>query len=195
MSKTLIGGVAAAALTLGALAASTTATTVAPAEAAPAPVVTASIGVTDPADVDHGVDLRAVRVVNGDRAVRIVLNHADLRRSPRSGAGGAVYLDTDAADRGPELVFVGGYYEGTDYQLLHTEGFGRRNWGAPVDGRYLMTLDYDKDQTRMRISRAAVGTDGAVRVAVRVAGDRPDGTSVVDWLGAPRSFTSWVARG
>jgi hypothetical protein len=151
--------------------------------------------VTDPADVDHGVDLRAVRVVNGDAAVRVVLTHADLRRNPRSGAGGAVYLDTDPADRGPELVFVGGYYDGTDYQLLYTEGFGRRNWGKPVDGAYLLTLDYDREQTRMRISRKAVGTDGEVRVAVRVSGDRHDGSSVVDWLGAPRSFTPWVARG
>ena len=160
-----------------------------------APANAASIGVTDPADVNHGVDLRAVQVVNGAKGVRIVLNHADLRRSPKSGAGGAVYLDTDPSDKGPELVFVGGYYEGTDYQLLHTEGFGHRNWGRPVDGFHILSLDYDKEQTRMRISRKAVGTEGRIRVAVRVAGERPDGTVVVDWLGAPRSFTPWVARG
>jgi hypothetical protein len=182
MSKTFLRITAAAALALGGVLAAS-------------PAGAASIGVTDPADVDHGVDLRAVRVVNGDAAVRVVLNHADLRRNPRSGAGGAVYLDTDPADRGPELVFVGGYYEGTDYQLLHTEGFGQRNWGQPVEGAYLLTLDYDREQTRMRISRKALGADGKVRVAVRVAGDRPDGSSVVDWLGAPRSFTPWVVRG
>jgi hypothetical protein len=187
MTKTLIGAavaasatIAVAALTLGGLA---------------APASAASIGVTDPADVDHGVDLRAVRVVNGDRNVRIVLNHTNLRRSPNSGAGGAVYIDTDPADRGPELVFVGGYFEGTDYQLLHTEGFGVKNWKGPVNGFHILTLDYDKEQTRMRISRKAIGTDGKVRVAVRVAGQRADGTTVVDWLGEPRSFTPWVRRG
>jgi len=155
----------------------------------------ASIGITDPADANHGVDLRAVRVTNGDKALRIVLTHADLRRDPRSGAGGAVYIDTDPADRGPELVFVGGYYEGTDYQLLHTEGFGVKQWGKPVDGFHQLTLDYDKEKTRMVISRAALGDVGDVRVAVRVAGERPDGTKVVDWLGEPRSFTQWVSRG
>jgi opacity protein-like surface antigen len=181
MNKTLIGAAvaAAAALALG----------------SGAPASAASIGVTDPADVDHGVDLRAVRVVNGDNVLKIVLNHDDLRRSPRSGAGGAVYIDTDPADKGPELVFVGGYFAGTDYQLLHTEGFVVKKWGDPVKGFHELTLDYVKDKTRMRISRGALGNVGDVRVAVRVAGDRPDGTHVVDWLGEPRSFTRWVARG
>jgi hypothetical protein len=159
------------------------------------PAAAASIGVTDPADVDHGVDLRAVRVANGEDNLRIVLTHDDLRRSPKSGAGGAVYIDTDPANKGPELVFVGGYFAGTDYQLLHTEGFGVKKWGDVVDGFHQLTLDYDRDKTRMRISREALGDVGAVRVAVRVAGERPDGTHVVDWLGEPRSFTSWVPRG
>ena len=185
MRKTSIGPAAAAVVA---------ATTCALALSGPA-AQAASIGITDPADANHGVDLRAVRVINGDNAVRIVLTHANLRRDPRSGAGGAVYLDTDPTDRGPELVFVGGYYEGTDYQLLHTEGFGRTNWGAPVEGSYLMTLDYDREQTRMRISRGALGAEGKVRVAVRVAGERRDGTKVVDWLGEPHSFTRWVERG
>jgi hypothetical protein len=185
MRKTFIGTAAAAVVT---------ATTCALTLSGPA-AQAASIGIADPADANHGVDLRAVRVTNGDNVVRIVLTHANLRRDPRSGAGGAVYLDTDPADRGPELVFVGGYYEGTDYQLLHTEGFGRKRWGAPVEGSYLMRLDYDAEQTRMRISREALGADGKVRVAVRVSGERREGTQVVDWLGEPHSFTPWVARG
>jgi hypothetical protein len=184
MSKTIIGAaaaaLAAAALTVGSLA---------------APAGAASIGVTDPADIDHGVDLRAVRVANGDKALRIVLNHTDLVRSPKSGAGGAVYIDTDPADKGPELVFVGGYFVGTDYQLLHTEGFGVKKWGSVVDGFHELTLDYDKDKTKMRISRQALGKVGDVRVAVRVAGEKSDGTKVVDWLHEPRSFTPWVSRG
>jgi opacity protein-like surface antigen len=186
MSKNLLGAAGAvavaAALAVGALA---------------APAQAASIDRTDPSDVAHGVDLRAVRVVNGDRALRIVLTHADLRRSPKSGAGGAVYIDTDPNDRGPELVFVGGYFEGTDYQLLHTEGFGHKRWGAPAEGSYEMTVDYAKEQVRMRMSRHVLGRPGTVRVAVRVSGARRDGTStgLVDWLGEPRSFTPWVARG
>jgi hypothetical protein len=184
MSKNLLGAAGAAAvaaaLAVGALA---------------APAQAASIGRTDPADVAHGVDLRAVRVVNGDRALRIVLTHADLRRTPKSGAGGAVYIDTDPNDRGPELVFVGGYFEGTDYQLLRTEGFGVKQWKGVVNAFHVLTLDYDQEKTRMRISRKALGGADQVRVAVRVSGERADGTDVVDWLGEPRSFTPWVAQG
>lgn len=160
-----------------------------------APASAAGIGVTDPDDVNHGVDLRAVNVVHNDKSLKIVLNHTNLRPSPKSGAGGAVYLDTDPADKGPELVFVGGYFEGTDYQLLHTEGFGVKNWKGVVDGFHILRLDYDKEQTRMRISRAALGAVDSVRVAVRVSGERRDGTQVVDWLGDPRSYTPWVSRG
>ncbi|HEY0903385.1 MAG TPA: hypothetical protein VGE14_05805 [Marmoricola sp.] len=185
MNRKLIGAVAAtalaasAALTLGSA----------------SPATADSIGVKDADDVRHGVDLRSVRVVNSDRNVRIVLTHTNLRRDPRSGAGGAVYIDTDPADRGPELVFAGGYFEGTDYQLLHTEGFGVKKWGKVVDGFHILRLDYDREQTRMRMSRKAVGNVDDVRVAVRVAGDRRDGTSVVDWLGEPRSYTPWVEQG
>ena len=152
-----------------------------------------SIGVTDPDDTPHGVDLRAVHIENTDTFVRITLSHTDLRRSPASGAGGAVYLDTDKEDNGPELVFVGGYFEGTDYQLLETEGFGPAKWGSVVDGSWRMRLNYDKERTIMRMSRGSVGAD-KIRVAVKVAGTKHNGTHVTDWLGEPKSFTSWVAR-
>lgn len=161
-----------------------------------APAHADSIGVKDPADVHHGVDLRSVQVANGENRLRIVLTHTNLRRSPRSGAGGSVYIDTDSGDKGPELVFVGGFFEGTDYQLLTTEGFGVKNWGEPVEGDYRMTLHYKKEQTRMRISREALGDAVEdVRVSVKVGGQRTDGSHVVDWLGKTRSFTDWVARG
>jgi hypothetical protein len=162
-----------------------------------APASAASIGVKDPADVSHGVDLRAVRVVNGDHNVRVVTSHTNLRRDFRTGSGGSVYLDTDRSDKGPELVFVGGYFEGTDYALLRTEGFGAKQWGNPVRGSYEMNIDYDKEQVRMRIGRGIKALEGVgdVRVAVKVAGNRTDGTTVVDWLGEPRSFTPWVAKG
>ena len=160
------------------------------------PASAAGIGMKDPIDIYHGVDLRSV-VVNHDDALKITTTHLGLRRDPATGSGGAVYIDTDRSDAGPELVFVGGYFEGTDYQLIHTEGFGRKNWKAPVDGFYVMRVDYDKEQVRMRISRDALGPADKVRVAVRVSGTRTDGTShgLVDWLGEPRSFTPWVERG
>jgi hypothetical protein len=106
-----------------------------------------------------------------------------------------VFIDTDPTDAGPEYVFAGGYFVGTDYALLHTDGFATSAWGDPVEGSYRMRVDYDTEQVRMRISRDAIGSPDEVRVAVRVAGSRPNGSSTKrDWLGEPRSFTDWVAR-
>ncbi|GAA5109630.1 hypothetical protein GCM10023339_09930 [Alloalcanivorax gelatiniphagus] len=160
-----------------------------------APAHADAIGVSDPADLDHGVDLRSVEVEHKARNVVVTTTHTDLRASFRSGSSGSVFLDTDPADAGPEYVFAGGYFVGTDYSLLTTEGFASSAWGEPVEGSYRMTLDFDLEHVRMRVSREAIGSPDEVRVAVRVAGSRPDGsTTAKDWLGAPRSFTDWVAQ-
>ncbi|MGN6251957.1 MAG: hypothetical protein ACTHNS_09125 [Marmoricola sp.] len=157
--------------------------------------VAGSARVADPHDLAHGVDLRSVAVRHAGSRLVVTTTHADLRRDPATGSGGAVYLDTDPGRPGPEFVLVGGYYAGTDYQLLHTEGFGRHAWGRPVDGSYRMSVDYGRDTVRTSIARAALGRPAAVRVAVRVSGTRADGHPAgVDWLGAPRSLTPWVTR-
>lgn len=159
-----------------------------------APANADAIGVSDPQDLDHGVDLRSVVVDHKADNVVVTTTHTNLRRSFRSGSAGAVFLDTDASDAGPEYVFVGGYFDGTDYQLLHTGGFATRTWGEPVEGAYRMLLDYEKEHVRMRVSREAIGSPEQVRVAVRVGGTRRDGSDTgVDWLGEARSFTEWVA--
>ena len=153
------------------------------------------IGVSDPADLDHGVDLRSVEVEHKARSIVVTTTHTNLRPSFRTGSSGAVFLDTDPADRGPEYAFVGGYFVGTDYQLLEVDGFSNKTWGEPVEGSYRMRIDYDTDHVRMRISREAIGSPDEVRVAVRVAGTRRDGSNTAqDWLGEPRSFTDWVAQ-
>ena len=152
------------------------------------------IGVSDPKDLRHGVDLRSVEVEHTSANIVVTTTHTDLRPSFRTGSSGSVFLDTDPDDPGPEYVFAGGYFVGTDYALLTTEGFARSAVGEPGEGSYRMTVDYERDQVRMRISRAALGSPGEVRVAVRVAGSRPDGSSTKrDWLDEPRSFTDWVA--
>lgn len=159
-----------------------------------APASADGIGVSDPRDLDHGVDLRSVVVDHTTGNVVVTTTHTNLRPSFRSGSAGAVFLDTDPSDTGPEFVFVGGYCDGTDYQLLHTDGFGQRKWGKPVKGSYRMRLDYEKEHVRMRISRETLASPAEVRVAVRVAGTHKDGSNTeVDWLGEPRSFTEWVA--
>ena len=154
-----------------------------------------SIGVKDPKDLAHGVDLRSVQVEHKARTIVVTTTHTDLRPSFRSGSSGSVYLDTDPTDPGPEYVFGGGYFMGTDYQLLEIDGFSSTREGTPVEGSYNMRIDYDREQVRMRISRETLGSPDEVRVAVKVAGSRPDGSNTRrDWLGEPRSFTEWVAQ-
>lgn len=153
------------------------------------------IGVADPKDLGHGVDLRSVEVEHKTRNVVVTTTHTDLQPSFRSGSSGAVFLDTDPADPGPEYLLSGGYFVGTDYSLIEVDGFSRKAMGEPVEGSYRMSVDYDTEHVRMRISREAIGSPDEVRVAVRVAGSRPDGSNTRrDWLGEPRSFTDWVAQ-
>jgi hypothetical protein len=153
-----------------------------------------SIGVSDPRDLGHGVDLRSVTVDHRAANVVVTTTHTDLVESFRSGSSGSVFIDTDAADPGPEYVFVGGFFVGTDYALLHTDGFAASAWGEPVEGSYRMKVDYDRESVRFRVARDAIGSPDQVRVAVRVAGTRPNGTSTrTDWLGEPRGFTDWIA--
>ena len=181
MKKTIAGAVASVAALVTSLA---------------APASAESIGIKDPADTAHGSDLRAVEVRNNDNNLVVLTSHTNLRRDPASGSGGSVYVDTDQNDRGPEYVMVGGFFEGTDYRFLEIEGFGTRR-GRPVDGSYELSVDYAQERVRMRMAHQAIGNPSEVRVSVRVGGTRSDGTGpgLVDWLGEPRSFTPWVARG
>ena len=160
-----------------------------------APAGADGIGVSDPADLDHGVDLRSVEVEHNARNVVVTTTHTNLRKSYKTGSSGSVFLDTDPTDAGPEYVLAGGYFAGTDYMLVRTDGFANKKWIEPVDGSYAMRVDYDAEHVRMRISRKALGSPEQVRVAVRVAGTRTDGSNTpVDWLGEPRSFSDWVTQ-
>jgi len=155
-------------------------------------------GIDDPMDTFHGSDVLALQVRNGQDNVNVTTFHSNLRRDPATGSAGRIYVDTNRRDAGPEYVFVGGFFEGTDYQLLHTEGFAPGQWGKPVaNGDYVMRVRYGKERVRFLMSRAALGNPGAVRVAVRVSGTRTDGTSrgLVDWVGKRRAFTPWISRG
>jgi hypothetical protein len=128
--------------------------------------------------------------------VHVVTRHVNLRRSPSSGSSGVVYIDTDDTDNGPEYVFAGGYFVGTDYMLAETEGFGRKKWGDRVEhGDYIMKLDYKKDRVHLKLSRPALGDPAQVRVSVFAFGTRTDGSSddLLDWVGEPRSYTPWRA--
>ena len=155
-------------------------------------------GVDDPHDTSHGSDVTSLSVRNGAEDLKITTSHVDLRRDPATGSGGPFYIDTNRRDRGPEYVLSAGFYEGTDYVLRHTEGFGSKQFGRPVShGDYMMRVDYRRDQVHVKIQQATLRTPDAVRVSVRVSGQRTDGTShgLVDWVGTKHWFTPWVDRG
>jgi len=149
-------------------------------------------GIDDPSDTSHGSDLLAVDIQNRDHKLVIVTTHDNLRRAPSSGSGGLVFIDTDPDDRGPEFIFAGGFFQGTDYQLIETEGFHHSQWGRRVDGSYSMDVDYADDEVRVEISRPAIDGADDVRIAIKVSGPS---NSTVDWLGSRRAFTPWIARG
>lgn len=142
-------------------------------------------------DVRHGVDLHAVSIVN-EKNVRVVVHHENLVRSHVSNAGMTVWLDTVPGERGPEFAFAGGLFEGTDYALLRTDGWRFGRTAEPLTCSYEMNLDYRKDITRIRMSRACLDKPGKVRVAVKAAGEQRDGDIVTDWLHQRRAFTPWV---
>ena len=149
-------------------------------------------GIDDPDDTSHGVDVLAMTVRNGKTNVNVITVHDDLRRAPSTGSGVSIFIDTDKHDRGPEYVFVGGLFEGTDYILLETEGFSQKSWGQPVEnGDYILRVNYRTDEARVRMSRAALGNPGAVRVVMRAAGS----SGAVDWVSQKRVFSPWIARG
>ncbi|MGE5719238.1 MAG: hypothetical protein ACM3XQ_05130, partial [Nocardioidaceae bacterium] len=75
-------------------------------------------------DIAHGADIHRVRVVN-DKQVRVNVVHRDLRRSYKSGSSITVFIDTDRQRKGPEFVFLGGTFEGSDYELLKAKGWKR----------------------------------------------------------------------
>ena len=163
-----------------------------------APANAGRYGVDDPRDTSHGSDVLALQVRYGQRELVVKTVHVNLRRDPASGSNATIWIDTDRRDRGPEYVFVSGYFSGTDYVLRHADGFARSTWGKPVEaGDYSLRLDYRRERGTVIVSRAALGGPGAVRVAVRVSGTRSDGTSrgLVDWVGQPRSLSLWVPRG
>src|SRR5680860_23301 len=128
-------------------------------------------------DIRYGADVHSVRVVH-ERMVRVKIRHRDLR--PRATAGAAIYFDTDGSRRGPEIAFVGGISDGTDYAMIRTRGWNTN--GRRVNCSYNLRLNYAADISQFRMSRRCLGRPEAIRVAVRVGAARGDGTEATDWL-------------
>jgi hypothetical protein len=145
-------------------------------------------------DIAHGADLHNVRVVN-EAAVRVKVRHDDLVRSFESGSGIKVFIDTKRGQAGPEYIFLGGTFEGSDYALVKADGWKPASRRAePLACGYIMKLNYADDIANIRIDHECIGDPDEVRVAVRTGGETDSGF-VHDWLGDRRELTAWVARG
>lgn len=165
----------------------------------PAAAETASFkdarGDMGPADTRFGADLHRVKVVN-DAKVRIKVTHANLVPDHETGSSLSAFVDADKDRKGPEYVFTGGTFEGSDYGLIKARGWKAQNRRV-VDCAHRMDVDYDKDTATLVMARSCLGDPGRIRVEVVTGQFRGTTTddAVRDWLGERREFSSWVARG
>lgn len=150
--------------------------------------------VDDAAETTNDSNIEDLLVRNANGFLRVVVKHTDVR--PDGGVHGTTYIDTDRSDPGPEYVFVAGYFDGADIELIETEGWPPRTWGdTAMSGFSSMQLRYAKDVVILEFSRAAVGNPGRVRITTH-SSETIDGTEVGDWVGAFREWgTPWIDRG
>lgn len=150
----------------------------------------------DPADVGGAslTDIRRVTLNHGTEQVITKVRFTDLRPTSEAGPSGmTIYLDTRPGRKGPEFRLDTGLQSGTDYQLSRVKGWVAP--GEPLGCDHSLKLGWDTDVATLRVARTCLGTPAKVRVAVKMV-DLYDGSHpVTDWLGNPRSYTSWVTAG
>jgi hypothetical protein len=157
------------------------------------PAMAERIAVSDPADMGGASlsDIRRVVVDHGPEQLFVKVKFTELK--PRSEAGPSslsIFIDTRPAKKGPEFRLSTGLQRGTEYQLVRV-----KDWkvvGEPLSCEHHLRLDFVANVAKFRAARTCLGNPDAVRVGVKMT-DLYDGSHpVVDWLGEPRSFTTWV---
>jgi hypothetical protein len=144
-------------------------------------------------DVPSSVDIYRVRVINGEPgnpAVRVTVVQAELR----AGDGFDVWLDTDAADPGPEYRAT--WAANSDSLGLRKVTNFRGN-GVAVDCpgfRVRSAQDDPGNSSHVSIPRPCLDNPHQVRVGVRA--QRQAGQEfVVDWAPRAKHFYDWVRQG
>lgn len=148
----------------------------------------------DPADATGSpTDIRNVRVNHAQKAVAVVTRFTNLQRNSEADSGLKILIDTKPGRAGAEFVLVSGLQYGTDYQLLRAKN--GKPIGEPLGCAHNAKLKFAKNTQRFTAARKCLGNPKRVRVAVRMD-DHTDGSHpIVDRLGAPGSYSGWVARG
>lgn len=158
-----------------------------------APAHAETVTATDPVDATASLtDVRRVTVNHGPEQIIVKVRFTDLVADSDGGPSGmAVFFDHRPRVKGPEHRVDTGLQEGTDYQFTKTKGWAQA--GDRLSCPVSLRLDFDKDVATTRVARECLGYPGRVRVAVKMV-DLYDGSHpVTDWLGNPRSFTSYAA--
>jgi hypothetical protein len=176
-------------ITLGAAA---TAAAVAAGVFAPAAAERAAF--TDPADTGGASlnDIRRVTVDHSPESLAVKVRFKDLRRRSDGGAAGLTILfDTRPRRSGPEFRLTSGLQAGTDYQLMRVRD--GRPVGEPLTCPHRVRLHFAKDTLRFHADRQCLGTPRRARISVKMTDMYDASHPVRDWLGAPRSYTPWLA--
>ncbi len=144
-------------------------------------------------DVASSVDIHRVRVINGEAgrpAVRVTV----VQRELRAGDGFDVWVDTNAADPGPE--YRTSWIANSDsLGVRKVESFSDTGVAVSCPAfRVRSAQDDPGDSSYVLLPRPCLGYPDAVRVSVRA--QRQVGKGIVkDWAPGVLNFYSWVARG
>lgn len=147
----------------------------------------------DPADATGSpTDIRNVRVNHAEKRLAVVTKFTSLKRNSEATSSLKILIDTLPNRPGAEFVLLSGLQWGTDYTLLRARH--GKPVGEPLNCAHNVTLKFAKNNLRFGAARSCLGNPNKVRVAVRMDDHSDASHPIVDWLGAPASYSAWVAR-
>ncbi|GAA4720555.1 hypothetical protein [Nocardioides conyzicola] len=146
----------------------------------------------DPADTTGSLtDIRAVTPDHRTTRLVVKVGFTDLRRRSTGGpAGLTIAIDTRADRAGAEYRLSTGLQAGMDYQLMRVRH--GKVVGEPLTCPHQVRLDYAADRLTLATARTCIGSPESIRIGVKMRDDWDASHPMVDWLGAPRSYTAWL---
>ena len=135
--------------------------------------------IDDPADATASLtDITGLEANHGKENLLVKVRFAELMSS--SAAGVSVFIDTDRAAKGPELVLSSGLGDGTDFVLTEADGWHGSDDRVRCD--YSARPKWGSDVFRAVISRECFDRLPSVRVSVKMVDEADGSHPVVDWV-------------